>query len=136
MKHYSLLEHTSDIRLKLEASTLQELFTVALEGMNVQLKHKALHDTPTVTEEVFFKSMDVTALLIDFLSEILTLSNIKKCIFTQVTFHLLTQNEIKATVRGVPVDSFNDDIKAVTYHEAFVQQNERGNFESLVVFDI
>jgi SHS2 domain-containing protein len=38
-------------------------------------------------------------------------------------------------IRGCPVDHFNDDIKAVTYHGAEVV-NDAGKWRTPVIFDI
>lgn len=135
MKQYTLLEHTTDIRLKLEASTLPELFTVALEGMSALIKKK-VSGNALVSEEIALQATDVTALLIDFLSEVVTKSHIKKTVYTQVIFSELTETTLNAIVSGSVVDFFDEDIKAVTYHEAYVTHNEKGIFEAQVIFDI
>ncbi len=139
MKRYTILEHTSDIRLKLEASTLEELFAIALEGMTSIIKPDILvkkEAGQAVHETIKLSSSDGTALLIDFLSEVLTLGHINKAAYDTVTFTKLTETELQAKLSGVIVSSFDEDIKAVTYHEAYVKKNEAGRYESLIIFDL
>ncbi|MFH0898912.1 MAG: archease [bacterium] len=137
MKKYIFLEHTADVRLKIQASTLEELFQAALEGMNSLMKKKINHETEkTVKEKFSLSAADESALLVDFLSEILTISQIDKTVFTTAIFEKLTEQELEASIHGVPVYSFDNDIKAVTYHEAYVKKNEKDEYEALIIFDI
>ena len=75
MKSYYLKEHTADIRLILQADTLQELFLVALEGMNNFISkdfHIPKEKAFSIKQNIAISSIDPTSLLIDFLNEILT----------------------------------------------------------------
>ncbi len=139
MKHYFLQEHTTDIRLKLEASTLVELFMVAVEGMAAIIKHDSNNHASVGSEihkKISITSQDNVALLIDFLSDVLSESHFEYVIFTRVEISELTNKTLSAIVYGYPVESFDEDIKAVTYHEAYVIQNASGGYESQVIFDI
>ncbi len=80
--------------------------------------------------------MDRTTLLIDFLSELLTLAYTEKAIFCYVHIEKMSETQINAIVSGALVDGFEEDVKAVTYHEANVQKNETGNWETIVIVDI
>jgi SHS2 domain-containing protein len=44
--------------------------------------------------------------------------------------------EVIATIKGNRVSYFDEDIKAVTYHEAAVKQNNEGQLETVIIFDI
>jgi len=136
MQHYSLIDHTADIRLRIEGSTIQELFQAALEGMSqIIVPHKCkqqfTHHVP-----ISVTSDDTTTLLIDFLSKVLTQAVIAKIIFCSVTITQLTSTSIIGTLHGHSVTSFHEDIKAVTYHEADVKKNDNNNYETTIVFDI
>jgi SHS2 domain-containing protein len=139
MRHFKFLSHPADVRLKIEGDTLDELFTAGMEGMFDFIK-KGFCPTAkefSISENIKFSSLDVTALLIDFLSTLLTFSQEKKVIFCRVKFLKLTDTEIEAEVSGVKVDSFDEDLKAVTYHEAEIKKNPKtGFYETLIIFDI
>lgn len=138
MKSYAILEHTADIRLHVKGDSLPELFLASLSGMNeilckddkLQLKKHSI----SFTIEVF--SVDTTSLLIDFLSEALTLSQVHKAIINKANFLVFEPTHVRAQLIGVKVDSFTEDIKAVTYHEANVVKNVKGEYETMIVFDI
>ncbi len=138
MRSHQLLPHTADVRLQVEASTLPELFIAALEGMNELINKRASKETSdfTIKKKIILSSADITTLLIDFLSEILTLSHKEGAVFSRVIFSKLNNKSLQAIIRGGQVDTFDEDIKAVTYHEAEVKKNKQGNWETVVVFDI
>lgn len=137
MKHFSLNAHTADVRLELEASTLEELFTVALIGMAEFIKPNACTgDNLIIKKEIFVTSIDATTLLIDFMSDVLTETHINKAIFCKVIFTELTETSVRATIFGKQVEDFDEDVKAITYHEANVKKNSAGNYTTIIVFDI
>ena len=136
MRSYELISHVADVRLKVEGDTLEELFTAALEGMNHIAKKEEEKIPCDLVEKFSLASIDSTVLLVDFLSEILTSMHIDKAIYTEVKFDELTEKMLKVKIRGHKVESFEEDIKAVTYHEAEIKKNEKGNLEVIIVFDI
>ena len=139
MKSFQLLPHTADTRLSVTGKTMEELFQFALEGMAYIQKRRFCdqqHGLYFAEDIVQVKSGDITTLLIDFLSEVLTLSNINKTVYCSMLFHKFSNNELKATIKGNRVNYFDEEIKAVTYHEAEVKKNQRDQFETTIVFDI
>lgn len=139
MKHYEILDHTADIRLKVTASTFKELYEGALLGMAQIIKR---HDSVVckqavdVQQEIKLEASDEVALLIDFLSIVLTHTHIKKTLFDAVCFEQISKTSLHAIIMGRKTESFDEDIKAVTYHEAYVNQCDDGTFEAQVIFDI
>ena len=142
MKSYKFLSHVADVRLEVQADSMQELFQVALEGMAELIKKKACalqqdeNITETIKEKMEISSVDSTTLLIDFLSEVLTYTQLNKAVFCKVKLKKLTLNFLSATIFGQKVDGFDEDIKAVTYHEAEIIKDENGKFKTIIIFDI
>jgi SHS2 domain-containing protein len=136
MKRYALIDHTADIRLYVEASTIQELFQGALEGMSQIIAPHTCKQQYTNHTPVAITSSDTTTLLIDFLSEVLTQTAITKMIFCSVKITRLTPTAITGTLHGHSVAGGQKDIKAVTYHEAEVKKNENNNYDTTIVFDM
>jgi SHS2 domain-containing protein len=138
MKSFHVLEHTADIRLKVESDSLEKLFTAALEGMNSILYkdfRKKLNDL-SMSRQVNLASFDITTLLIDFLSQVLTLSYLDKAVFHRVLLLKIEGTKLHSRLAGCKVEYFSEDIKAVTYHEANVRKNEKGLWETIIVFDV
>lgn len=138
MSRFEFLSHVADARMHVVGATCEEVFHAALSGMNEMLKHGfCVEKHPsTIQLEVSLSSPDSTCLLIDFLSEVLTLSHIHNAIFCGIEIHELNEKELKLTLSGSAVTNFDNDIKAVTYHEANLCQNQDGEWETMLIFDI
>ncbi len=133
---YHLLDHTSELSLQVTGHSLPDLFSDALEGTMHILKHQSLKATKPIIRNIKLTAPDITTLLIDFLNETLYLAQTHKEIYPQITFVKLESTQLQATLKGLPVKSFDDDIKAVTYHQAHVHQNQAGEWQTKIVYDI
>lgn len=136
MKKFTINAHTADIRLFAQGSTLQELFMAGLEGMAEIIAPGTCKTPYQHTHKISTLSMDSTTLLIDFLSEALTQTHVNKIIFCSGKFITLSNTALDIEIYGNQVDHFDEDIKAVTYHEAEVKKNAEGIFETVIIFDI
>lgn len=132
------LPHTADIRILVESDTLEGLFQGSLEGMCGILWHENWPEIQQKVEQVKveLRAPDSTVLLIDFLSEALTMILTHKILFRELEIVHLHERELVGLLKGFPVEGFDDDIKAVTYHEAEIVKNEEGKWETAIVFDI
>ncbi len=116
--------------------TLESLFLDAAKGLMSVLRRGVKSNKQKVKRNIKLQSADRTALLVDFLNEILSLAQTNKEIYSEVVLKKLSETEIEAELDGTPVENFDEDIKAVTYHEAEVKQNPEGQWETMLVFDI
>ena len=82
------------------------------------------------------QALDQTCMLIDFLSEILSHCYAERSIYCKVEFSEFTSTKIKAVIFGTHTNKLDEEIKAVTYHEAQVHRIRSNLWETLVVFDI
>lgn len=138
MRSYNILPHTADVRLRVSSDTLEGLFATALEGMN-EILHKGFQkefNKHTIFREITLSSFDPTTLLIDFLSQVLTRSYLDKSLFYHVPVLEIEDNRLHAHLVGGKVEHFSEDIKAVTYHEAQIIKDDKGNFMTMIVFDV
>ncbi|MBN2267529.1 MAG: archease [Candidatus Babeliaceae bacterium] len=136
MEKWFLIPHVADIRLHAEGTTLEELFSAALEGMAAILLPEGC--TGNYTESISFSltAPDTTVLLIDFLSEALSYSSMQRILYCTAAFSELSEKTLSTTLMGKKIECFDEDIKAVTYHEAEVHKNTTGTYETIIVFDI
>jgi len=124
--------------VRIEADTLEELFEAGLKSMSNVLKKNFCNANAEfkIEFEVTVKSTDTTALLVNFLSEVLTKSYAENILFCNLSISELTDVRLIATVYGAATEAFDKDIKSITYHEADVMKNPEGNWETLLIFDI
>ena len=130
---FEIVPHTADVRLRVRASSIEDLFRDAMRGMFAIMQAQA--GIEVVRRRMTIDSVDRTALLVDFLSEVLSRAHIDRAIFDDVSFESLTETAIAAAVTGHGSARFEQDIKAVTYHEADVRLAD-GEWETMLVFDI
>jgi SHS2 domain-containing protein len=131
-----MLEHTADVRIFVQGDSLEELFLDAVYGMMEILKPRFDNQKQVTQRAITLEAADITALLIDFLNEVLLASQINKEAYDEVIFKTLSLRSLEAILRGVAVRSFDEDIKAVTYHEAEIRRTEDGKWETMIIFDI
>ncbi|MDF2157173.1 archease [Algoriphagus sp. CAU 1675] len=138
MKAFDYISHTADIRMRIRADSSPALFEAALEGMSQIIKADACKNPPffTLTIPINLRSKNITTLLIEFLGEVLTHSHLHNAIFCKLQIKILNDHFISALIFGFPEEKIDEDIKAVTYHEADVKLNQDKQLETIIVFDI
>lgn len=146
MKDFESISHTADIKIRVYGTTVKELFRNALIGM-FQTIHPQVPGCQVRNERVVCKSLpiqhvievhskDKEALLVDFLSDALCLSDMHNEAYLDAHIQELSDTHIKATVYGVAITGFEVvEIKAVTYHELVIMQ-VNGHWQADIVFDI
>ncbi len=134
---YQILDHTSELQIKVSAKNPKALFQEALKAMNKIIKKNSLSLTnkPSIII-INIKSLDQSSLLIDFLNQILALSHINHELYSKVVFQKFSATAIKAQLYGIKSDTFNEDIKAVTYHQTEIKKIRANQYETIVIFDI
>ena len=102
------------------------------------LKENFCESSHKIDTEVMIelKATDNTSLLIDFLSDALSQSYINNVVFWDIEIIELMEYKIRAKLSGTQVEIYDEDIKAVTYHEAHVTKNDKGYWGTSIIFDI
>lgn len=143
-KKYEILEHKADLKIKAFGSTKKELFSNALSGMEESMKPKIGKSEQKVSREIKITSLDLSALLVDFLSEVLYLNQVNKEVYSSVKFRKFSdsssmgsgQANLEGELFGQKVKNFGEDIKAVTHHDLNIRQRTDDTWEATVLFDI
>lgn len=133
MKRFEILPHLADLKIMVRGRNKEELFANALLAMSESMR--ADTTSQAVRRKIEVKSIDLNALLVDFLSEVLVLSQINKEVYSYVNFGELSETRIKAELVGKKVKTFGEDIKAVTYHGLAIKKKS-GLLEVIIIFDI
>jgi len=135
-KKYEILEHPADLKIRAFGKTKEELFFNMMIGMNENMKPEIKEPIEKTKRNIKIESPDLDSLFVDFLSEVLYLSQANKEIYFDVKFIKFTDTEIEAELFGQKVERFNEDIKAVTYHQLDARQREDSTWEATILFDI
>jgi len=140
MKKYEILDHKADLKIRAFGKTKKELFLNMLSGMTESQKPEIKEKTK-VRRKIKIKSLDSITLLVDFLSEILYLTQVNQEVYNDVKFKKFSdlpvgQAEIEGELIGQKVERFGEDIKAVTYHNLEFNQAKNGIWEITVLFDV
>jgi SHS2 domain-containing protein len=116
------------------AGAPEDLFRDAMRGMYAVMRgsNGTTHVTRTIAVD---DSADTTSLLVDFLNEVLHSAHVDKQMFDDVTFKRFEETSLTAEVTGTAPAEFEEDVKAVTYHEAEVRFVD-GGWETMLVFDL
>ena len=131
---FELIHHTADVRVRVTAPSIEELFRDAVRGMYAVMRGVA-GGTSIEREIVVEDSADRTALLVDFLNEVLGRAHIGRERFDEMTFTRLDETSVTAKLTGTAPAEFEEEVKAVTYHEAEVRF-AGGEWETMLVFDL
>lgn len=140
MRRYTVEPHFADVVLYLEATSLQELFTVAVEGLAYLFATNACQiyqkeNLYTLSHPIHLESDNLNSLLVDFLSSILSISIIDKVVYCQTKIVGLDANHVDAIIYGYHYEGIKQEIKEVSLPEVNIIKNSRGNYETSVVMN-
>ena len=135
MRRYKILEHKADLKIRIFGKAKEEIFKNALWALADILKPEFLEEKST--EHLHLQSADLPSLLVDFLSEILYLTQTKRTVYSEVKFRRFTKNQIDAILFGQKVKSLEEEIKGVTYHDLDIHRdNKTGLWQATLLFDV
>ncbi len=135
MGRWQEIEHTADVALHLWAEDLEDLFATAAWGMFSLITDLDAASCQQHPERIVLDAIDVEVLLVDWLNELLYLSEVSGWAFREFHFEALGDTHLEATVRGGPFSEYLTYIKATTFHNLDIHQTSEG-YETDVVFDI
>ncbi len=136
---YEPLEHTAEAGIIARGRTLAEAFENAAEGMYsliIELEDIREHQTREITLE----NGDAEALLVDWLLELIFLTETEGLVFRRFHVEELSDTQLRAQAWGERFDperhrSHNVMIKAVTQHLLEIKQQD-GGYLVQVLFDV
>lgn len=135
MKRYEILEHRADLKIRAFGKTKEKLFQNMLLGMS-QSQKAEIKNKRKIKREIKIKSSDLPSLLVDFLSEVLYLTQIDKEVYSNVRFEKLSDAELKAELLGQKIERFEKEIKGVTYHSLEICQKKDKTWEATLLLDV
>jgi SHS2 domain-containing protein len=137
-KIYDVLDHTADLGIKVTGVTLSDLYVnagLALFDLITSIDENIDEEELTIS----VSGEDEADLLVNWLRELLYLFNGKELLVKSIAILSLDNLTIAARVGVISYDpdkfDIGNEIKAVTYHQACVEQMPKG-FAARVIFDL
>jgi SHS2 domain-containing protein len=143
------LEHTADVRIRIEAPTLATLFEEAGAAL-FSVMYGACQPRPPVNapeanacapeaneRHISIESADLESLLADYLSELLYLSEVEGIVFCSFGV-AISGTILDATVLGEPLDPSihaGREVKGISYSGLAIQETADG-YAAEIIFDI
>jgi SHS2 domain-containing protein len=138
VKRFEILDHTADIGIIIHGENLKALFENAGEAF-FHLITDLKKVNRRVERNVKIKGESLDRLMVDWLSELLYLHDVENLLFKEFKVDSVGEDGLKATVKGEPfqegVHAIKTEVKAVTYHQIEVRQ-ENGGWRAQVILDL
>ncbi len=144
MPRYTEIEHTADIGVEVYGNTLEELFANAGYALFDTIADAGTVE-PTITHTITVRGENIETLLMNWLRELLYLFSVEQEVYNIFRVHITGGQEVacppalEAEIFGELLNfekhRFETEIKAITYHQlAVIQQNRR--WQATVIFDV
>jgi SHS2 domain-containing protein len=130
---FSEREHTADWELEVWAPEFLELLRQTARGMYA-ISGTCLKKEPLQKREIHLTGLDRESLLVRFLAELLHLGEQEHLGFDAYEF-TLEGDRLRVVLEGAPIISQEKEIKAVTYHNLSIREDEKGLIVN-IVFDV
>lgn len=127
------ISHTADWELEVWAPDLKSLLEHAARGMYHLTDLKLAHH-PQLTRELEILFREPETLLIDFLTELIYLTESERIAFDEFNLQL-KGNQLNALLVGSKIESLAKEIKAATYHKLEIRESRDGLVAN-IVFDV
>lgn len=133
MKKFEILEHISDLKIRVFGKDKKELFENAMIGMFKAARYKEIPNSYAKTK-INVSGEDLSLLLVNFLSEVLYFCETKKEIYQKIVFKKFSEKNIEAVLIGKKLKRMGVEIKGVSYHNLKIIKNK--NWKAIILFDI
>ncbi|MEW6075897.1 MAG: archease [Candidatus Omnitrophota bacterium] len=137
-KNYQLISHTADIGIRVKGKDLKSLFVNAAKAMfDIIAQRKSASRLKSTIVRLAQNADSIDELFINWLNELLSLSDARRLIFSDFIIKKITPSSIRADVTGNPMRQYQlkSEIKAATYHQLNLRKTG-SSWIAEVVFDV
>ncbi len=134
---FEQFEHTADVGIKATGENLEEVFAETARGM-FSIMTDIEQVSPIGEYKIELSADDLESLLVEFLSELIYLFEVKSVLFSQFEVDLKLNDAVDliVTAKGEEINSEKHElygaVKAVSYHDLLVDPQG----EIRVIFDV
>ncbi|NTW53120.1 MAG: archease [Chlorobiaceae bacterium] len=131
---HRMLEHTADLSMEVTAGSFAELMGEALRAMTVWVGPE--WGVRAAERPFRVDAPERSVLLVDLLNEALTLSQIHHEGYDDLVIRSIGEGFVEGSFVGRAILGARDEIKAVTYHGARVEELADGSWRAILLMDI
>jgi SHS2 domain-containing protein len=132
---HEVLDHTSEVRLRVRAGTMSELLAEAGRALAALQLGGSGGPATGPWREIEVSSPDPAALLADWLNELVFLAETEHWVATEFDIDPTEGRSVRARVRGVEVERVPGLVKAATLHGLRLEEVP-GGVEGEVILDV
>lgn len=129
------LDHTADLALRVRGEGLGALFVHAAQGMFHLMRCEVVEGAESVSRHISLEAPDLETLLVEWLNELLYVSESNGECYEQFRVRYLDRNNVRADIIGRPYRVLARNIKAATYSNLHVTETAEG-YEATITFDV
>jgi SHS2 domain-containing protein len=138
VKPFEIIDHTADIGIVAYGADIKQVFANAALGLfNLMADLDNLKED--VKRDIELSAEDVEVLLVEWLNELIYISEVEHIIFKRFEINELSNTQLKATCFGEKIKPgqhrLKREIKAATYHMLRLNK-EDGGYKVQIIFDI
>jgi SHS2 domain-containing protein len=133
--HHTYEEHVSEVRLRIEARSLRELFEEAGRALAELSAEADAEATLGVEERIELSARDTEALLVAWLNELIFCSETRKLVYDALRVEHVDDRSLVATVRGRAPSAARTAVKAATMYDVRIEESPEG-FAATIVLDV
>ena len=130
------LEHTADLCLRVRGQDLPALFVNAAQGMFWLMRCRPSPDASPMTHELSLKAFDAETLLVDWLNELLYLSEAHQICYNGYEMLHVSEHNLQAQVTAWGPARAERGIKAATFSSLSIERLASGEYVTTIVFDV
>lgn len=132
MASHALEPHTGEVKIRIDADSLAELFAEAARAL-CELLGVAADEAPGEWQRVTVAAHDRESLLVAWLNELVARTEIDHLLYRDVAIDALGATRLAARIRGVPFGETRAAVKAATMHGLRVAAGPGGASATLVL---
>lgn len=132
MASHEFEQHTGEVKVRLDAANIAELFAEAARAL-CDLLGVAGDEAPGAWQQVSLTARDHEALLVAWLNELVARTEIDHALYRDVAIDDVTATRLAARIRGVPFRETRTAVKAATLHGLRIASGPDGASATLVL---
>jgi len=137
---YEIIDHTADVGIRVEGSSLEELFSMAAGAtFDLMIESKRSY-IPSIEVPISVEAPNVDQLMVRWLQELLFVFDTRRLVLSKFYIDSVDATHLEGKAVGMKYDSTRHhqklDIKAVTYHRLKVERVDDARWRAEIIFDI